>query len=157
MEVIDFITQYGPWSWIVGGLVLLAVELIAPGGVFVWFGGAAVITGLLTLGLRFDWPWQWAVFGVLSIAGLAGWLALRRQNPAVSDSPFLNRRSARMVGKTGFLSEPLTGGTGRMEFGDSVWRVTGPNLPTGHHVRIVGHTGSVLQVESAEDDRVETV
>lgn len=157
MEVIDFITQYGPWSWIVGGLVLLGLELIVPGGVLVWLGGAAVITGLLTLGLQIGWPVQWAAFGILSVAGLAGWLAFRRRSPAMSDSPFLNKRSARMVGKVGFLSEPISGGNGRMEFGDSVWRVTGPNLPVGHQVRIVGHTGSVLEVESAETDRVETV
>lgn len=157
MEVIEFITQYGPWSWVVGGLVLLAIELVAPGGVFVWFGGAAVITGLVTLAINIGWPVQWAVFGILSLAGLAGWLALRKRNPEVSDSPFLNRRSERMVGRHGFLSEEISGGTGRMEFGDSVWRVTGPNLPVGHQVIVTGHKGSVLEVESAEADRVETV
>ncbi len=155
MEVIEFITQYGPWSWVVGGLVLLAIELVAPGGVFVWFGSAAVITGLVTLGINIDWPVQWALFGILSIAGLAGWLAFRRRTPAVSDSPFLNRRSERMVGKMGFLSEEISGGSGRMELGDTVWRVTGPNLPVGHQVRVIGHAGSVLEVESAETDRVE--
>lgn len=156
MEVIEFVSQYGPWSWVVAGLVLLAIELIAPGGVFVWFGGAAVITGLVTLGVNIGWPLQWAIFGVLSLAGLAGWLAIRRRNPAVSESPLLNQRSERMVGKHGFLSEPIIGGTGRMEFADSVWRVTGPNLPVGHQVRVTGHKGSVLQVESAESERIET-
>lgn len=157
MDLIALAIEYGPWSWIVGGLVLLAIELVAPGGVFVWFGAAAIVTGLMTLVQQFAWPWQWAIFGVLSLAGVTGWLAFRRRLPADSDSPLLNRRSDRMVGKHGFLSEPIVGGTGRMEFGDSVWRVSGPNLPVGHQVRVVGHKGSVLEVESAETDRVETV
>ena len=157
MEVIEFISQYGAWSWVVGGLVLLAIELVAPGGVFVWFGGAAVITGLVTLGINVDWPVQWAIFGILSLAGLAGWLAIRRRSPAVSDSPLLNKRSERMVGKQGFLSEAITGGSGRMEFGDTVWRVTGPSRPAGHQVVVTGHKGSVLEVESAETERAETV
>lgn len=158
MDLINLAAEYGPWSWIVGGLILLAIELLAPGGVFVWFGAAAVVTGLASFALPMDWPVQWAVFGVLSVVGLAGWLAMRGRRPAQSDSPFLNRRSARLVGQQGFLSEPLEGGSGRMELGDTVWRVTGPNLPVGHRVRVVGHKGPILEVESAEaeEGRVET-
>lgn len=157
MDLINLAVEYGPWSWIVGGLILLAIELLAPGGVFVWFGSAAVVTGLATFAIPMGWPVQWAVFGVLSVLGLAGWLAMRARKPAESDSPFLNRRSARLVGQQGLLSEPLTGGSGRMELGDTVWRVTGPNLPVGHRVRVVGHKGAILEVESAETERVETV
>jgi len=162
MDLIAFISQYGPWSWVVAGLVLLAIELVAPGGVFVWLGAAAVATGLITLFTPLTFitlftpmtiALQWAIFGVLSIIGLASWVAIRRRTQPETDSPFLNQRAARQQGKEGFLSEPIVGNTGRMELGDGVWRVKGPQLPAGHRVRIIGHDGTTLIVESAEDER----
>ncbi len=165
MDLLDLFAQYGAWSWIVGGLVLLAIELFAPGGVFIWLGGAAVVTGLITLvpplGLLalvvpFGLPIQFAIFGVLSIVALMGWISVRRRAPPETDSPFLNKRAARQQGKEGFLSEPIIGDSGRMELGDGVWRVRGPQLPAGHRVRIIGHQGTVLLVESAEDERTES-
>lgn len=157
MDLINLFGEYVPWSWIVGGLVLLGIELVAPGGVFVWLGGAAIVTGLITLVMPLGLPVQFAVFGVISVGGIAGWIALRRRVPAETDAPFLNNRAERFVGKEGFLSEAIFGEKGRMEIGESVWRVTGPELPTGHRVRIVGHQGPTLKVESAEPDRVATV
>ncbi len=153
MDLIEYISQYGPWSWVVAGLVLLAIELVAPGGVFIWLGGAAVVTGLITLVTPLGLAVQWAIFGVLSLIGLAGWVAIRRRTPNETDSPHLNKRAARHRGKEGFLSEPIVGGTGRMELGDSVWRVKGPELAVGHRVRIVGNQGTTLVVESAEKER----
>lgn len=162
MDLLNLFAQYGAWSWIVGGLVLLAIELVAPGGVFVWLGTAAIVTGLITLvppmGLfalivPFGLPSQFAIFGVLSILALMGWISMRRRAQPETDSPFLNQRAARQQGKEGFLSEPITGQFGRMELGDGVWRVKGPDLPVGHRVRIIGHEGTTLLVESAEKER----
>ncbi|HHS83138.1 MAG TPA: NfeD family protein [Devosia sp.] len=153
MDLINLFAQYGPWSWVVGGLVLLGIELMAPGGVFVWFGIAAIITGLISFGVTFSLPVQFAVFGAFSILGLVVWIVLRRRATSDSDNPFLNNRAARYVGTEGFLSEPIVGERGRMELGDSVWRVTGPDLPAGHRVRVVGFEGTLLRVESAESDR----
>ena len=48
MDIIAFVAQYGLWSWVVGGLVLLALELVVPGGIFLWLGIAAVVTGILS-------------------------------------------------------------------------------------------------------------
>lgn len=155
MDIINLFSEYVPWSWIVGGLVLLAVELVAPGGVFLWLGGSAIVTGLITLIAPFSVPFQFVIFGALSIGAIAGWLAYRRRVQPLTDAPFLNDRAGRFVGKEGFLSEPILGQRGRMELGDSVWRVTGPELPAGHRVRVVGHKkGNILEVESAETDRV---
>ncbi len=150
MDLINLFAQYGAWSWIIGGLVLLAIELVAPGGVFVWLGGAAVVTGLITLVTPFGLPIQFAIFGILSIIGLVLWISLRRRVTPETDSPFLNKRAERHVGKEGFLSEPIVGHKGRMELGDTVWRVKGPELPVGHRVRIIGNDGTTLEVESAD-------
>lgn len=156
MDLLNLFAEYGAWSWIVGGLVLLAIELIAPGGVFVWLGVASIVTGLFTMFNPLPMPFQFALFGALSILALLGWIKVRRRAPKETDAPFLNRRAERHVGREGFLSEPIVGETGRMEIGDTVWRVTGPELPVGHRVRVVGARGALLEVVSAEDDRVES-
>ena len=43
MDIIALVAQYGAWSWVVGGLVLLALELVVPGGIFLWLGGSVVV------------------------------------------------------------------------------------------------------------------
>lgn len=43
------VDQWGPWSWLVLGLALLAVELVMPGMFMIWIGLGAIATGLLSL------------------------------------------------------------------------------------------------------------
>lgn len=158
MEILALIEQYGPWAWIVLGLVLLAVELVMPGGVFVWFGTAGILTGLISFVVPMGLPMQGVIFGVLSIVGIVIWLRVRSRFSIESDRPFLNQRAKRMIGQKGFLSEPIVGQVGRMELGESVWRVTGPELPVGHYVEVIGQRGALLEVKSAnEEGRVESV
>lgn len=45
------------------------------------------------------------------------------------------------------LEQAIEQGFGRVVLGDSVWRVSGPDLPVGQRVRIVGSQGAVLVVE----------
>ena len=148
MEILALIASYGPWSWIVAGLVLLALELVLPGGVFIWLGGSALITGALTLFVPIFWPLQFVIYGVLALVGVWLWLRLRRQE-VVSDNPFLNNRAERFVGQEVVLSEPIHGGFGRLALDDTTWRVSGPDLAAGSKVRIIEAQGAVLKVEAA--------
>jgi membrane protein implicated in regulation of membrane protease activity len=148
MQVIEFIAGYGPWSWIVAGLVLLALELVVPGGVLVWLGGAALATGLASLLVPIYWPLQFVIFGVLALVSIWLWLRFRTQEKA-TDSPFLNDRAKRFVGHEAVLEEPIAGGAGRLALGDTMWRITGPDLAAGVRVRITAAEGAVLRVEAA--------
>ena len=146
MNVIELVAQYGPWSWIVAGLALLALELVATGGVFIWLGAAAIVTGLLTLALPIFWPLQFVIYGALALASIAAWLKFRPRSE--SDRPFLNRRLERFVGQEVVLDEPIRDGFGRVALGDTTWRVQGPDLAAGQKVRIVDADGAVLKVEA---------
>lgn len=151
MQIIEIIGQYGGWSWIVAGLILLALELILPGGVLVWLGSAAVVTGIVALLNLAPFSIQWVLFGLLSLAGVAAWLGLaRRRKLDESDRPLLNLRAAQLVGQTVELTEAISGGYGRARHGDTTWRVSGPDLPKGLRVRVTGYDGTVLAVETAE-------
>jgi membrane protein implicated in regulation of membrane protease activity len=152
MELIGLIAGFGGWSWIVAGAVLLAIELMVPGGVFVWLGVSAIVVGLASLVQSIPWQWQWALFALLSIATVAGWIGYVRRRPEATDSPFLNVRTRRFVGRTYTLDEPIENGDGRLRIGDTTWRVSGEDAAVGTRVTVVGADGSVLRVEPASDD-----
>jgi membrane protein implicated in regulation of membrane protease activity len=150
MQVLAFIADNAPWSWIVAGLILLALEMVVPGGFLLWMGIAGLVTGLLTLFQPIDWPWQWLIFGVLSLVSIVLWLRWVRSRPAATDRPYLNRRAEQWVGQEAVVEQGISQGFGRVALGDTVWRVSGPDLPPGQRVRIVGHEGAVLKVEAVE-------
>ena len=62
--ILDFIRDLGAWAWWVGGAILLALEIVAPGNVFVWFGIAAILTGAVALVADISWQVQLILFAV---------------------------------------------------------------------------------------------
>ena len=146
MAIFDML---GGWTWWILGLALLAVEVIAPGFFFLWFGVAAILIGISAL--LIDWPWQLQIvgFGILSVISAVIGRKLLGYRDVQSEDPDLNIRTARLKGRTFVLSEPITAGAGRMKVDDSVWRVTGPDLPAGATVLVTGSDGMTLTVEPA--------
>ncbi|RUT34459.1 NfeD family protein [Arsenicitalea aurantiaca] len=147
MDVIGFLIEAGGWAWVVAGLVLLALELVLPGGILLWLGISGIITGLAALFQPISLPFQALIFGMLSLVTIFGWLRYAKTRQTVSDRPYLNRRGDRLVGHEAVLDEPITGGYGRVALGDTVWRIAGPDLAAGKRVRIVAAEGAVLKVE----------
>ena len=146
MQVIEFLSANAPWSWLVAGLVLLALELVVPGGFLLWMGISGIVVGIAALIWPIGWPLQWLIFGVLSLVTIAVWVRFTRRRPTPTDRPYLNR-AEQNVGQEALLDQPIAQGFGRITLGDTVWRVSGPDLPLGTRVRVVGAEGNVLKVE----------
>lgn len=145
----DFLTS--PWLWLVLGILLVVAETMVPGIFLIWFGLAALLTALIDW--LFGMPWQanLAVFAVLAVAAaFAGWHFTRRKDEEFGDTPMLNRRAEALVGRVLPLDRAIVSGEGRVRIDDSVWRVTGPELPAGTLVRIARVVGTTLAVEPAE-------
>ena len=150
--VAGLVAELGPWSWWIAGLVLLAAEMLVPGFFLVWIGLAALIVGMLSL-LFWDssfWLWQVQaiVFALLAVAATLIGRRLVLQH-GETDQPFLNQRAQSLVGRTATLAEPIREGRGRIRLDDTVWRVSGPDLPVGTKVKVVATDGRYLTVESA--------
>lgn len=143
-------SELGPWNWMVLGLVLLTLEIMAPGVFLLWIGIAAVIVGALSLMLwsAAFWVWQLQVIVFLILALLSAYIGRRimASRDETSDQPLLNRRGDQMIGRTATLSEPIREGRGRIQLGDTLWRVSGPDLPVGARVRVIKATDADLEL-----------
>lgn len=146
MALIEFLAANAPWAWIIAGLVLLGLELVLPGGFLLWLGISGIITGLVVLFEPIAWPFQWLMFGGLALISIFLWLRWTRSRSDQSDRPYLNRRTDRFIGQEAVLEQPIVDGFGRLALGDTVWRISGPDLPAGQRVRITGSDGAVLEV-----------
>ena len=148
--ILDAFRQLGAWGWWITGVILLALELVVPGNVFVWFGVAAILTGALALFADLGWQTELITFVVLSLVLAVAGRRYFARNLSPGEQPFLNDRARRLVGGGYVLGEPIVDGHGRIRIDDTNWRVTGPDLPSGAKVKVVGADGAVLAVEKAD-------
>jgi inner membrane protein len=147
--MVETIAELGAWSWMIAAAILFVLELMAPGIFFMWFGAAALVTGLIVFRYDITWQWQLIWFCGLSLATILVVNKYLRKHPVESDQPLLNRRAAQLIGQSFDLVDPIVNGRGSIHSGDTIWRVEGPALPKGTRVTIVGAEGSVLKVEPA--------
>ncbi len=146
MEV--FLAAIEFWWWWAFAAGLLLIEVLAPGFFFLWFAAAALVMGfVLLLVPGFRWEWQLICFAVLGVAALWGGRAIFKRRPLrVTDQPNLNRRGEGYVGRQLTLAEAISNGYGWAKVDDGRWRVSGPDLPAGSHVRVVAAEGATLKV-----------
>jgi hypothetical protein len=146
--VIELVQDLGPWTWMIVGVALLALEIAAPGAFFLWFGLAAIAVGVLSLFVAVPWQAQLLIFVVL--ATLVVLIGRRYFSRAGDDqvSTGLNQRGQRLVGTIVVLSEPIVDGKGRVRIDDTTWRVIGPNMVSGTRVRVVHADGALLTVRA---------
>ena len=146
MQIFDEITF---WHWLIAGVILMILEMVAPGVVFLWVGIAAIITGVVAWaapGLSLEW--LLIVFATLSVVSVAAGRMYLKHRPLATDHPKLNRRGQRYVGRTFVLEEPIRDGYGKLKVDDSTWKIAGPDLDAGAKVEVIDVDGTILKVEA---------
>jgi membrane protein implicated in regulation of membrane protease activity len=64
------------WVWMAAAVLLLVLEVLAPGFIFLGFAIGAAVVGLwLLAGYAISWVWLLLIFAVVS---LVSWLVLRQ-------------------------------------------------------------------------------
>lgn len=148
--MLDWIANFGGWSWAILGLMLIGGEILAPGVFLIWLGLAALLTGAVVGLFGIGWQAAMLVFAVLAGASvLAGRLLTRRKGEEPDAATGLNDRGRQLIGKVFRLETTMAGGEGRVRVGDSSWRIVGPELLAGAEVKVVRVEGSTLVVEKA--------
>ncbi|MBS0528432.1 MAG: NfeD family protein [Proteobacteria bacterium] len=146
----DMFVSLGTWNWLIFGLILMGLELLAPGVFMFWLGLAAFLVGLLSFVVHPSWQTQILMFAVFAAAAVPLWRRIARSNSNVSKSnPFLNKRSDALVGRVFTLEKPIVDGAGTVRIDDTIWRVAGPDAPAGSRVKIVQADGASLTVAAA--------
>jgi membrane protein implicated in regulation of membrane protease activity len=136
------------WLWLIGGVVLLIAEIIAPGFFLVFIGAAAMATGLFTILFGLGPASQLALFALYALlAVMVGRRFYANRTPDSAD-PLLNDRAGRLVGKVVTVVAPVDEHNGRVRVGDSEWSARGGPAAAGERVRITGIDGNCLKVEA---------
>jgi membrane protein implicated in regulation of membrane protease activity len=141
--------EFSFWYWWILGLLLLILEIFAPGAFFLWMGISAGLVGLLSWlvpGLSIEW--QLLIFTIVSVITVVGWRAYLRKNPVETDQPALNRRGEQYLNRVFTLDEPIVNGVGRIRVDDTTWRIQGNDTEAGNKVRVVGVDGVNLVVDT---------
>ena len=136
------------WLWLIGGVVLLIAEVIAPGFSLIFIGAAGIATGVLALALGLPVTLQLGTFAILAF--LAVRVLGRRFYISRYDhsaDPLLNDRAGRLLGKVVVVVQPVDSHGGRVRVGDSEWSARGGPAAPGDRVRIVDIEGNCLKVE----------
>jgi membrane protein implicated in regulation of membrane protease activity len=119
------------WLWLIGGVVLLIAEVIAPGFFLMFIGAAAIITGIAALVLPIGLALQLALFAVMAIviARYGGRRAYASRYDLSTD-PLLNDRVGRLLGRVVVVVDAVDSKGGRVRVGDN----SRSRLHVGHAV-----------------------
>ncbi len=154
----SFIQSMGPWNWWILAVILMTLEVLAPGTFFLWFGISAFVIGSISLAMGPEsafWVWQTQVIGFLILSVVSAIFGRRfmSQHGTVKDpeNTSLNQRGQQLIGRTVLVFEDIAQGQGRAKIGGTTWQITGPDMAKGSEVRIVGVKGGALQVLPVED------
>lgn len=141
--------EFNHWFWFVLTLVLLGLEMMVPGVIFMWLAiSSAIVGGIVMIGAGIGWEVQFIIFSVLGIISVYSGRTYLRNNPIVSEDENLNDRGARYVGKKYKLERELVNGEGKVRIGDTLWLVRGDfDGDVGLTVKVTGSDGVVLLVE----------
>jgi membrane protein implicated in regulation of membrane protease activity len=146
------IPQIEWWHWIVLGFVLLLCELALPMFVLVWFGAAAVVTGIaLVLLPSLGLTAELTLWIVLSLALVVLWFRVFQ-----SDAHKTRAGMADMaIGEVGLLSKAVAPfGKGEVRFqkpvlGSEVWPcIADETIAAGERVKVARVEGSLMTVTS---------
>ena len=135
------------WLWLIGGVLLLILEVIAPGFFLVFLGAAAIATGLFTVLFDLGAAAEFALFALYAVIAVMVGRRFYANRTSDSTDPLLNDRAGRLVGKVVTVVAAVDDQSGRVRVGDSEWSARGGPAAVGERVRITGVEGNCLTVE----------
>ncbi len=146
--MLAFLQSISYWHWIILALLLLGGEALGAAGFMIGISlSALLVAGLMALGLVHDWPYQLLLFALFSvIASILFWQLFRKQNES-DQAGVINDRAAQLVGRKLTLQQNLEPGEGRIQIGDTFWRVDSEEaLAEGTRIEVYQRDGMILKV-----------
>lgn len=139
-------------GWIGLGLALIAIEvLFAPGSYLLWVGLAALVMGGISVLFTMGAGTELVVFGLLALAAALAGVKVYGGRERGKSTREMDDPAAGLIGRELQLVSPIENGVGQAKFGDSTWRVVGPDMPIGAFVIVRGLDGASLVVVPKPD------
>ena len=135
----EYFTDINAYHWFVLGLLLLCAEALGAAGFLLGAAVAALSTGVVAwVAPNLGFGAQVGIFALGTGIATTLYLHVFRDAQARDAAPSLNQRAASLVGHCFTLEAPVEFGEGRVQIGDTFWRVTSENpLPAGSRVKVV--------------------
>lgn len=137
------------WLWLYAGVILMLLEILAPGFVIFFFGlAAATVGGVMFIVPELSATWQAALFTVFSIAYLCG-LRKFMKSVFMGDTAETKRIASEYVGRLGTVIQAITPVVpGRILLGDAEWEARADiDIAKDARVRVVAQENLTLVVE----------
>jgi len=145
LDNIDF------WHWLTLGVLLIILEVFAPGAFFLWLGVSAGVVGIILWALPdMSCESQLLIFSIISVVSIALWRIRLRKHPTESEDDTLNVRPNQYIGRVFTLVEPIIDGYGKIHVDDSYWQVSGTDQEKNKKVKVISTDGMTLKVEPAD-------
>jgi inner membrane protein len=139
------------WYWWVIALILLVVEILAPGFFFLWMAISGFVTGAMVFLIpATSMNVQVLVFSLFSVATIIVWKFYGKKHPIESDHPLLNKRGVQYIDRVFNLYEPIINGQGKIKVDDSIWKVHGEDCTIDSRVKVIAVRGTVFDVEKVD-------
>ena len=91
---------------------------------------------------------QALIFGAFAATSVGLYMRFFRSREPQTDRPLLNKRAAQLIGREIALTEAISMGRAKVQIGDALWTLEGPDLPVGTRVRVIATDGIVLRVQA---------
>ena len=148
--MVEFISSIQPWHWLIVAFLFLGMEALGAGGFMLGSALAALLlAALLWLLPELSWGTQLLYFGGLSLLlTVAYWKLFRTVNEKSDADPQLNDRAAQLIGRVVEVSETIPHGQGRIQIGDTRWKVqASETIEAGSQITVTGSEGMTLLIE----------
>ena len=146
--MIEFLVSLTMWHWLIAAAVFFVLELVAPGAFMLWLGISATLVGVISYFVAWPWQYQLVAFAVFALVSIPLWRRFADRVEKEIDQPFLNRRADAFVGREFTLEKPIVAGSGTVRIDDTIWRLSGPDVPGGSRVKVVRADAATLVVEA---------
>ncbi|MDB6097075.1 MAG: nodulation efficiency family protein [Francisellaceae bacterium] len=145
----ELLNHLNAWHWLGLAALLFITEMLVSTSFFlVLLGSAALILSIVSACFpSMNGITQLLLFAFESIGVVIIWRFYLKLKPHTKNKLMLNQRARRYVGKILVLEEAIINGQGKVKIEDSIWTVSGEDLPKGAKVEIIGCEGMILKIK----------
>ncbi|MEQ8389684.1 MAG: NfeD family protein [Thalassospira sp.] len=142
------------WHWWILACLMLVLEMLVPGIIFLWLAIAAAASGFVVLLVPdIVLELQLISFGVFSVLSFVLGRRFFRHGRSESDTQDISSATSSLVGKTAILTEKTMNGVVRQSVYGSSWVLkSDEELAKGQKVRVCAVEGSALRVQAVKAD-----